>query len=126
MYGSNPFAEPYKNLRNLNETLTSSSTASDYIHDFVHSKDKTFAGDSKKERIRRALGAYYAKKSQQAEAVSLTARKADEDEISKGSDGSAKINPKNVKNVIEINPTLRPIKSGNGESTMKENFSKKL
>ena len=35
--------------------------AGDYIHDFVHSKNKKFSGDSKKQRIKRALGAYYAK-----------------------------------------------------------------
>jgi hypothetical protein len=46
----------------LNETLPASADAGDYIHDFVHSKNKVFKGDSKKQRIHRALGAYYSKK----------------------------------------------------------------
>lgn len=39
-------------------------SSSDVIDDFVHSKNKTFAGDSKKQRIRRALGAYYKKQNE--------------------------------------------------------------
>ena len=31
----------------------------DYIHDFVHSKNKKFKNDTKKKRIKRALAAYY-------------------------------------------------------------------
>lgn len=41
------------------EEIGPKATASDYIDDFVHSKNKKFEGDSKKQRIRRALGAYY-------------------------------------------------------------------
>lgn len=37
------------------------NTAADYIHDFVHSTNPRFAGKSKQERIRQALGAYYAR-----------------------------------------------------------------
>lgn len=43
----------------ITETLSKSATAKDYINDFVHSKNKMFKGDSTKQRIRRALGAYY-------------------------------------------------------------------
>jgi hypothetical protein len=46
----------------VNETLPASASAADYIHDFVHSDNKRFSGDSKQKRIRRALGAYYGKK----------------------------------------------------------------
>ena len=45
----------------LQETIPPNADASTYIHDFVHSKNKVFKGDSKKERIKRALGAYYSK-----------------------------------------------------------------
>lgn len=45
----------------MNEVLKNAS-ASEYIDDFVHSKNKKFSGDSKKQRIRRALGAYYGNK----------------------------------------------------------------
>ena len=52
----NPQAE---RNRDLNEKLTKKMPASDVISDFVHSKAKTFKGDTKKKRISRALGAYY-------------------------------------------------------------------
>lgn len=45
----------------VQETLSKDATASDYVDDFVHSKNKMFKGDSKKQKIKRALGAYYAK-----------------------------------------------------------------
>lgn len=43
----------------VNEVLTSKTPVSSVIRDFVHSKNKKFKGDSKKKRIKRALGAYY-------------------------------------------------------------------
>ena len=46
----------------IDEVLTKKTPASDVISDFVHSKDPKFAGKSKKERIRMALGAFYAAK----------------------------------------------------------------
>lgn len=39
----------------LNEKLSPNSSISDYIDDFVHSKNRIFKGDSKAKRIRRAL-----------------------------------------------------------------------
>jgi len=45
--------------KKLDEVLTKKTPASEVISDFVHSKNKTFSGDSKKQRIKRALGAYY-------------------------------------------------------------------
>ena len=45
--------------KSLKEVLTKKTPASEVISDFVHSKNKTFSGDSKKQRINRALGAYY-------------------------------------------------------------------
>lgn len=51
----------FKESFELNEKLTKSTPVSTFVHDFVHSKNKTFSGDSKKQRINRALGAYYSK-----------------------------------------------------------------
>lgn len=43
----------------LDEILTKKTPVSKVISDFVHSDDPKFAGDTKKQRIKRALGAYY-------------------------------------------------------------------
>lgn len=43
----------------VSEVLSPSKGASSYIRDFIKSKDPRFAGDTKKQRIKRALGAYY-------------------------------------------------------------------
>jgi len=45
----------------LEEVLKKSDPAGKWISDFVHSDNPKFAGKSKKERIKMALGAYYAK-----------------------------------------------------------------
>jgi len=45
--------------KKLEEKLTKSMSAGDVISDFVHSKNPKFAGKSKKERQKMALGAYY-------------------------------------------------------------------
>lgn len=45
----------------LDEVITKDTPAGEIIKDFVHSKNPKFAGKSKKERIRMALGAFYAK-----------------------------------------------------------------
>ena len=44
---------------NIQEKITKKSSLKNVIADFVHSKNKTFDGDSTKQRIKRALGAYY-------------------------------------------------------------------
>jgi hypothetical protein len=46
----------------LDEVITKSTPVGDVIHDFVHSDNPKFEGKSKKERIRMALGAAYAKR----------------------------------------------------------------
>jgi hypothetical protein len=43
----------------ITEVLSKNAPASDWIHDFVNSDDPRFAGKSKEERIKMALGAYY-------------------------------------------------------------------
>jgi len=55
----------------LGEKIDVGADAGATISDFVHSKSKTFKGDSKKERIKRALGAYYAAKRAQKEEYEL-------------------------------------------------------
>jgi len=47
--------------------LGPNASCGDYIHDFVHSKKKVFSADSKKQRIRRALGACYKAKREEVE-----------------------------------------------------------
>lgn len=54
-----------EDVEDIQETLPASASASDYIHDFVHSKNKVFKGDTKKKRIKRALGAFYHKKKEE-------------------------------------------------------------
>lgn len=62
----------FNNLREeaLLEKLKASDPTGKWIHDFVHSDNPKFAGKSKKERIRMALGASYgAKRNEEVEAV---------------------------------------------------------
>lgn len=53
----------------LEEVLKKSQPAGEWIKDFVHSKDPKFAGKSKKERMKMALGAYYAKQNEEIEEI---------------------------------------------------------
>jgi hypothetical protein len=48
----------------ISEKIDVGADAGATIKDFVHSKAKTFKGDTKKERIKRALGAYYGAKNE--------------------------------------------------------------
>lgn len=49
-----------RNLEIVFEKLSASDPTGKWISDFVHSDNPKFAGKSKKERIRMALGAKYA------------------------------------------------------------------
>lgn len=51
----------------INEVLSKDASAGDWIHDFVHSDNPKFAGKSKAERKKMALGAYYAKQNEEVE-----------------------------------------------------------
>ena len=51
----------------LGEKIDVGADVSKTISDFVHSKNKTFKGDSKKQRINRALGAYYGAQKEETE-----------------------------------------------------------
>lgn len=53
----------------VNEKIDVGADVSKTISDFVHSKSKTFKGDSKKQRIKRALGAYYAAQKEETENI---------------------------------------------------------
>jgi len=53
-----------EDLDALHEVLSKDAKAGDWIHDFVHSDNPKFAGKSKKERIKMALGAYYGKQNE--------------------------------------------------------------
>ena len=64
----------------VDEVLTKKDPAGKWIHDFVHSDNPKFAGKSKNQRIKQALGAYYSK--QRNEEVE------DIDELSKATMGS--------------------------------------
>ena len=50
-----------EDLDALHEVLSKDAEAGDWIKDFVHSENPKFEGKTKKERIKMALGAYYAK-----------------------------------------------------------------
>lgn len=41
------------------ETLPANASVKTYIDDFIASRNKKFSGDSKRQRIRRAIGAWY-------------------------------------------------------------------
>lgn len=51
----------------LDEKIDVGADVGKTISDFVHSKSKTFKGDTKKQRIKRALGAYYAAQKEETE-----------------------------------------------------------
>lgn len=51
----------FKTDKQIDEVLDKSATAGEWISDFVHSEDPRFKGASKKERMKRALAAYYKK-----------------------------------------------------------------
>jgi hypothetical protein len=65
IFGDNSEKHTYKmakeEFEQVDEVLTKKEPASTWIRDFIKSKDPKFAGKSKKERQRMALGAYYAK-----------------------------------------------------------------
>jgi DNA segregation ATPase FtsK/SpoIIIE-like protein len=63
----------------ISEKIDVGADAGATISDFVHSKSKTFKGDSKQERIKRALGAYYGAKNEEK----------NEEGKEKGADGKA-------------------------------------
>ena len=53
----------------INEVLGKDASAGDWIHDFIHSDNPKFAGKSKAERKKMALGAYYGKQNEEVEQI---------------------------------------------------------
>jgi len=53
----------------INEVLSKDASAGDWIHDFIHSDNPKFAGKSKSERKKMALGAYYGKQNEEVERI---------------------------------------------------------
>jgi hypothetical protein len=51
----------------INEVLSKNASAGEWIHDFVHSDNPKFAGKSKAERKKMALGAYYGAQKEETE-----------------------------------------------------------
>jgi hypothetical protein len=88
----------------LEEKLKASDPTGKYIHDFVHSDNPKFAGKSKKERIRMALGASYgAKKTNEAK----DSREYDyEGDMAKSQLRSIIVNAQTVHDMLEDNTNL--------------------
>ena len=61
----------------IDEVLTKSTPPAEWIHDFVHSDNPKFAGKSKAERKKMALGAYYAKQNEGKEWEESTPKNTD-------------------------------------------------
>jgi len=68
----------FESVEQVDEVLTKKTPVKTWISDFVHSKNPKFAGKSKKERIKQALGAYYSK--QRNEGYVAEKKNDDEDE----------------------------------------------
>lgn len=57
------------NMNKIGEAIDVGADVGKTISDFVHSKSETFKGDTKKQRIKRALGAYYAAQKEETENI---------------------------------------------------------
>ena len=75
----------------INEVLSKDASAGEWIDDFVHSDNPKFAGKSKAERKKMALGAYYGQQKEEADANITT------DELSGRTDGGKSNNFKSFK-----------------------------
>ena len=84
----------------LGEKIDVGADAGTTISDFVHSKSATFKGDSKKQRIKRALGAYYAAKRAQKEEVEVTEELENLEEKARGT------RPKKTVHAFDVDETL--------------------
>ena len=65
-------------VEQIDEVLGPDASISDWIHDFIHSKNPKFAGKSKEERRNQAIAAFYAKKHEVKEERSAEDKKKDE------------------------------------------------
>jgi hypothetical protein len=76
----NTFQEDKEVQKQIDEVLKKDASAGDWIHDFIHSDNPKFAGKSKAERKKMALGAYYSKQNEEVSADLELDRKKDEAE----------------------------------------------
>jgi len=65
----NSLEEDKQIQKQIDEVLKKDASAGEWIHDFVHSDNPKFAGKSKAERKKMALGAYYAKQNEEVEQI---------------------------------------------------------
>jgi hypothetical protein len=69
----------------INEVLGKDASAGDWIHDFVHSDNPKFAGKSKAERKKMALGAYYGKQNENTlDSLAATEAPSDNSDMTNG------------------------------------------
>jgi hypothetical protein len=67
----------------INEVLGKDASAGDWIHDFIHSDNPKFAGKSKAERKKMALGAYYGKQNEEVQQIDEISKKTVKSWLSK-------------------------------------------
>jgi hypothetical protein len=85
----------------INEVLGKDATAGDWIHDFIHSDNPKFAGKSKAERKKMALGAYYGKQNENTlDSLAATEAPSDNSDMTNGTSKAATM-VKNLKKKIK-------------------------
>jgi hypothetical protein len=67
-FAADVFSTPWEESYQMQEVLGPNASAGTYIHDFEHSKNKMFKGDSKEQRRKRAIAAYMHNKDKLEEA----------------------------------------------------------
>ena len=113
----------------ISEVLSKDASAGDWIHDFVHSDNPKFAGKSKAERKKMALGAYYKKQNEEVEGVEEAMRpgfdweKAAKDTQRRQAAGYERSGPYSWRKKKEEKPEAKPPVK---EEVVNENFKEKL
>lgn len=94
----------------INEVLKASDDAGKWISDFVKSDDPRFAGDSKEQRKKRALAAYYAAQKKESVDYNSFLEEAAQGEIVKS--GSEEIKHANIKDKKDDQEVMEPHSKG--------------
>lgn len=94
----------------INEVLKTSDDAGKWISDFMKSDDPRFAGDSKEQRKKRALGAYYAAQKKESVDYDSFLEEAVQGEIVKS--GSKEIKHANIKDKKDDQEIMEPHSQG--------------
>lgn len=124
-------------MASLLETLTAKDPAEKWIKDFIESDDPKFAGKSKEERKKMALGAYYAKVNESTELLEYTIEKTDKEyhvihngktvHVSKSAEGAQAWVEHEAKNINEGTNMLEQFLNGvleQNKEKSQEAFSK--